>query len=219
MWLFRQQFTGKSPNKIISKLSKLMIMKKIFFAFLLMLAAVLASQAQEQGKFRVGLEAGYTMPSGGGVLFAVETKINVADNMNVGIRLESAAMAKNVNVGPASAEASLTASVSYSGTFDYYFNSGSSSFAPFLGAGAGYSSLGSIGFDITDVEEIEGGADLEVDGKFGGLLRAGFEAGKFRLAATYNLIGKTDLGEGREVKNSYLGISLGFYLGGGKWKK
>jgi len=195
-------------------------MKKIFFAFLLMLAVVQVSQAQEEGKFRVGLEGGYTMPSGGGgVLLAVEPKYNIADNMNIGIRFESAAMAKNVDVGPASAEASLTASVSYSGTFDYYFNSGSSSFAPFLGAGAGYSSLGSIGFDIDDVEDIEGDADVEVDGKFGGLIRAGFEAGKFRLAATYNLIGKTELAEGLEVKNSYLGISLGFYLGGGKWKK
>ncbi|MEQ5792065.1 outer membrane beta-barrel protein [Muricauda sp. NFXS6] len=195
-------------------------MKKIFFAFLLMLAVVQVSQAQEEGKFRVGLEAGYTMPSGGGgVLFAVEPKYNIADNMNIGIRFESAAMAKNVDVGPASAEASLTASVSYSGTFDYYFNSGSSSFAPFFGAGVGYSSLGSIGFDIDDVEDVEGDADVEVDGKFGGLIRAGFEAGKFRLAATYNLIGKTDLGEGAEIKNSYLGISLGFYLGGGKWKK
>lgn len=48
-----------------------------------MLAVVTASQAQEQGKFRVGLEAGYTMPSGGGgVLFAVEPKTNIADNMN-----------------------------------------------------------------------------------------------------------------------------------------
>ncbi|MBA4745729.1 MAG: outer membrane beta-barrel protein [Muricauda sp.] len=195
-------------------------MKKIFFALLLMLAVVQVSQAQEQGKFRVGLDLGYTMPDGGGgVLFAIEPKINIADNMNVGIRFESAAMAKNVEAGPVSAEASLTASMSYSGTFDYYFNSGSSSFAPFVGAGMGYSSLGSIGFDIDDIEEAEGDADLEVDGKFGGLLRAGFEAGKFRLAATYNLIGKTDLGEGAEVKNSYLGISLGFYLGGGKWKK
>ena len=195
-------------------------MKKIVVSFLLMLAVAQVSQAQEEGKFRVGLEAGYTMPSGGGgVLFAIEPKYNIADNMNIGIRFESAAMAKNVQVGPASAEASLTASMSYSGTFDYYFNSGTSSFAPFFGAGVGYSSLGSIGFDITDEEEIEGDAELEVDGKFGGLLRAGFEAGKFRLAATYNLIGKTELPEAVEVKNSYLGISVGFYLGGGKWKK
>lgn len=192
-----------------------MIMKKIFFAFLLMLAVVPVSQAQEQGKFRVGLEAGYTMPDGGGgVLLAIEPKINIADNMNVGIRFESAAMAKNVGT----TEADLTASASYLGTFDYYFNSGSSSFAPFIGAGAGYSSLGNLSSSVEE-EGVQVSSELEVDGKFGGLFRAGFEAGKFRLAATYNLIGKTDFGGGAEVKNSYLGISLGFYLGGGKWKK
>ncbi|MEC3964300.1 hypothetical protein [Flagellimonas halotolerans] len=79
--------------------------------------------------------------------------------------------------------------------------------------------MGNIGFDTDDIEEVEGDADVEVDGKFGGLLGAGFEAGKFRLTATHNIIGKTDLGEGSEVKNSYLDISLGFYLGDGKWKK
>ena len=191
-------------------------MKKIFFAFLLLLAVVQVSQAQEQNKFRVGFDLGYTMPSGGGgVLFAIEPKYNIADNMNVGIRFESAAMAKNVSSDGVSLEASLAASMSYAGTFDYYFNSGSSSFAPFLGAGVGYSSLANIGFDVEGFESDE----VELDGKFGGLIRAGFEAGKFRLAASYNLIGKSDLGEGVEVKNSYLGLSLGFYLGGGKWKK
>ena len=84
-----------------------------------------------------------------------------------------------------------------------------------MGAGVGYSSLANIGFDELGPDSEE----LELDGKFGGLIRAGFELGKLRLAASYNLIGKSDLGEGVEVKNSYLGISLGFYLGGGKWKK
>lgn len=192
-----------------------MIMKKIFCVFIIALSMVQLAQAQEKNKFRVGFDFGYTMPDGGGgILLAIEPKYNIADNMNVGIRFESAAMAKNVG----ETEASLTASGSYIGTFDYYFSSGSSSFAPFLGAGVGYSTLGNIGFDI-DSEEIEGDVELEVDGKFGGLIRAGFEAGKFRLAASYNLIGKSDLGEGTEVKNSYLGFSLGFYLGGGKWKK
>jgi outer membrane protein W len=207
---------GRDPIiKIITKLFKLLIMKKIFYALLLMLAVGQVAQAQEQGKFRVGLDLGYTMPDGGGgVLIAVEPKYNIADNMNIGIRFESAAMAKNVG----ETEADLTASGTYSGTFDYYFNSGSSSFAPFLGGGVGYSTLGNLSSSV-DTELVEGSVELEVDGKFGGLIRAGFEAGKFRLAATYNLIGKTDLGEGAEIKNSYLGISLGFYLGGGKWKK
>lgn len=191
-------------------------MKKIVFVFLLMLAVVQVSQAQEKNKFRVGLDAGYTIPDGGGgVLIAIEPKYNIADNMSIGLRYESAAMAKNVTSDGFSIEGSLAASGTVSGTFDYYFNSGSSSFAPFMGAGVGYSSLANIGFDELGPDSEE----FELDGKFGGLIRAGFELGKLRLAASYNLIGKSDLGEGAEVKNSYLGISLGFYLGGGKWKK
>ncbi len=190
-------------------------MKKIFFAFLLMLAVVQVSQAQEEGKFRVGLEGGYTMPSGGGgVLLAIEPKYNIADNMNIGIRFESAAMAKNVSQNGLSLEANIAASGTYSGTFDYYFHNGSSSFAPFFGAGAGYSTLANIAFDEAGPESDE----AELDGKFAGLLRTGFEAGKFRLTVSYSLVGKSEI-EGAEIKNSYLGVSLGFYLGGGKWKK
>ncbi|SNZ01198.1 hypothetical protein [Flagellimonas pacifica] len=198
-------------------------MKKIFLAIVVMASMTQFLSAQEQNKFRVGLDLGYAIPDGGGgILIALEPKYNIADNMNVGIRIESAAMAKKVGL----VEASLAGSTSYSGTFDYYFSSGSSSFAPFIGAGVGYSSLANVGFDI-DIDSgfgddspltIDEELELEVDGSFGGLVRAGFEAGKLRLAATYNLIGKSDLGEGAEIKNSYIGISLGFYVGGGKWK-
>ncbi len=64
-----------------------------------MLAVAQISQAQEEGKSLVGLEAGYTMPDGGGgVLIAIRPKYNIADNMNIGLRFESAAMAKNVSL-------------------------------------------------------------------------------------------------------------------------
>ena len=188
-------------------------MKKLFYAFIVMASLVQWTHAQEQNKFRVGLDFGYVMPDGGGgILLAIEPKYNVADNMNIGLRFESAAMAKNITTGGVDVEADLAASASYLGTFDYYFHNGSSSFAPFMGAGVDYSTLANLGF-----EEL-GPGEIEVDGKFGGLIRAGFELGKFRLAASYNLIGKSEI-EGAEIKNSYFGISLGFYLGGGKWKK
>ncbi|MDC6367661.1 MULTISPECIES: outer membrane beta-barrel protein [Flavobacteriaceae] len=191
-------------------------MKKVFLAIIIMASVVQFSNAQEQNKFRVGLDLGYAMPDGGGgVLIALEPKYNIAANMNIGLRIESAAMAKNISAAGLSVESKLAASQSFTGTFDYYFNSGTSSFAPFLGAGVGYSSLANIEVEFA---EIEGSAKAEVDGKFGGLIRAGFELGKLRLAATYNLIGKSEI-EDSEIKNSYLGISLGFYVGGGKWKK
>ena len=193
-------------------------MKRIFYVIITLIAMNQWCHAQEQNKFRVGFDFGYAIPDGGGgILAALEGKYNIADNMNVGLRIESAVMAKNVAAvnDVAEIEASLSANTSYFGTFDYYFNSGSSSFAPFVGAGIGYSALANLTFDnqITDDE-------FEVDGKFGGLLRAGFELGIFRMAANYNIIGKSEIGEGIdavEAKNSYFGISLGFFLGGGKW--
>ncbi|WP_375323402.1 hypothetical protein [Flagellimonas sp. GZD32] len=195
-------------------------MKKILVAMAIITGTFQMVQAQEEGKFRAGLDFGYTMPDGGGgISTAFEAKYNVADNMNVGIRFESAAMAKNVKAtnDVSEIEANLAASSSYLGTFDYYFHNGSSSFAPFAGAGIGYSMLANLDFDSQVTDE-----EFDVDGKFGGLIRAGFEWGKFRTAINYNLIGKSEIGEGIEaieVKNSYLGISLGFYVGGGKWKK
>ncbi|MEM9647294.1 MAG: hypothetical protein AAF969_02365 [Bacteroidota bacterium] len=194
-------------------------MKKLFYGVVLFVCVAQWSQAQEANKFRAGLDFGYTIPDGGGGLaVAFEPKFNVTNNMNVGLRIQSAAMAKNVSAvnDVAEIEANLSESISYFGTFDYYFNSGSSPFAPFVGTGIGYSSLANLDFDtqVTDDE-------FQLDGKFGGLIRAGFELGKLRLAATYNLIGKSEIGEGIEaveVKNSYIGISLGFFVGGGKWK-
>jgi len=54
------------------------------------------------------------------------------------------------------------------------------------------------------------------------MLRGGFEAGKFRFTAEYNIIGKTELEdlEGdviADIPNSYLGISVGMFFGGGRW--
>lgn len=198
-------------------------MKKIIFAIAIVATMAQFSNAQEKNKFRAGLDLGYAIPDGGGgILFAFEPKYNIADNMSVGLRIEAAALAKNVSNASAvdiddvaEVKSSLSTSTSYFGTFDYYFNSGSSSFAPFVGAGVGYSTLANLGFD--EFAEIE----YELDGKFGGLVRVGAEFGKFRLAATYNLIGKSEFVVDEDikldVKNSYIGISLGFYVGGGKW--
>jgi hypothetical protein len=51
------------------------------------------------------------------------------------------------------------------------------------------------------------------------LIRGGIELGKFRLALEYNLIPKSDLEIGESIDNSYFGASIGFFVGGGKWKK
>ncbi|MBP1676272.1 MAG: Protein of unknown function precursor [Bacteroidetes bacterium] len=188
-------------------------MKKVFLIVSVLLFAFTLS-AQEAGKIRGGLDVGFSLPKGGGgFCYDLNLAYNITDNMNAGIRYGSAIMAKTV--GEESAE--LSANACYLGTFNYYFNNGSSSFAPFVGAGMGYYALGKI--SMSDDDTSVGGA-----GKFGGLITAGFELSKLRFGVEYNLIPKTEVqailgGTTTKVSNSYLAITIGFYLGGGKWKK
>jgi hypothetical protein len=56
------------------------------------------------------------------------------------------------------------------------------------------------------------------------VLRGGFEAGHFRMALDYYLIPKSEVYDLSNnllgfTKNSYLNLSIGFYLWGGKWSK
>ena len=199
--------------------------QKLLLVILITVVGVYSSQAQEKGKFRVGLDLGYAAASGGGgILFDIEPKYNIADNMNVGLRIAGAATVREVN----NQQAKVATMSSYLGTYDYYFNNGSSTFAPFVGAGMGYYGLASLELDTDN----NGSGSFDVSGKFGGMIRGGVEVGKFRLGLEYNIIPKTksegfSLSKGGssievdsfEVKNSYFGISLGFYLGGGKWGK
>ena len=192
---------------------------------LLMFFCILGTYAQQQNKFRFDFGLGYTIPKGGGgILVNFEPKWNIQNNMAVGLRLGAAAMAKEIEVSDdgESAEASVSANSSYVGTFEYNFNKGNSSFAPFVGAGLGYYSIANVEFDSDDTIEGDGEVDVDGSGKIGGLLRTGFDWGKFRLAAEYNLIPKStvqDLNgdDAGEISNGYFGISLGFFVGGGKW--
>jgi len=195
-------------------------MKKIILSAIAVFALT-NIYSQEEGKFRVGLDLGYTVPSngGGGVLFSIEPKFNLKDNMNVGLRIGGAAMVRDIKSDGESTSAKISANGSYVGTYDYYFNNSGGSFVPYIGGGAGYYSIANVEFD-----DVESSSDVALDanGKMGGLIRGGFEWGKFRMGVEYNFVPKSDLQDmsGEKVgsiSNTYLGIHLGFYLGGGKW--
>lgn len=162
------------------------------------------STAQEKDKFRFGIDLGYVSANGGGgLLFDMEPKFNITDNSNIGIRIGVAASASDLE-----GTVDLDANANILGTYDYYFN-GNKSFVPFLGGGLGVFILG-------------GSDDINYDGfagsQIGGMIRGGVELSKFRFALEYNIIPKSDLAIGQSIKNSYFGASVGFYLGGGKWK-
>ena len=177
-------------------------MKKLL-ALAFVILGIISINGQEKGKFRVGLDLGYVFENDGGALFSIEPKYNITGNSNIGLRLGTAA-----SIGISDADSNL----SILGTYDYYFNRQNSSTSPFLGVGLGYFALGEIGGGGPM------GLAINLGEQFGALVRGGVELGKLRIALEYNILPKSDLEIGESSKNSYLGASIGFYVGGGKWK-
>ncbi len=196
-------------------------MKTILLSIAILLGISFNAQAQEEGKFRVGLDLGVAIPSGGiGFLGDLELKYNLEDNMNIGFRFGTAIIAKALKLenGNEFESADFSANTSYMATYDYYFGL-VGSFHPFVGGGLGLFTLASVAGK--DGEEFDKGK-LDTNSKFGGFLRGGFEASKFRMTVEYDFIGESTLQDafGNKVgtiKNNYLGVTVGFYVGGGKW--
>ena len=175
--------------------------KLLLIAFVIF--GIASISGQEKEKFRMGLDLGYVFAKeGGGGLFSLEPKYNLSDNSNIGLRFGAAASVSELGD-------EVDASINVLATYDFYFNSENSSTSPFLGAGLGWYILG-------DVNYLEYSSSL--GNQFGAMIRGGIEFGKFRLALEYNILPKSNLEYGQSIKNSYFGASIGFYVGGGKWK-
>ena len=205
----------KTVNFIFHKMKKIIVAVFVFFVFV-------NGYSQREGGFRVGLDFGFVPSQGGaGLLVSIEPKYNLKDNMNVGLRIGSAGMVRDVNDSGMSTSAKVSVNSSYVATYDYYFNKSGKTFVPYLGGGAGFYTVGNFQFD-----DISNSNNITFDstGKMGALIRGGFEWGKFRMGMEYNLVPKSDLhdinGNNRgTVSNTYIGIHVGFYVGGGKWGK
>ncbi|MBN3521915.1 outer membrane beta-barrel protein [Algoriphagus lutimaris] len=201
-------------------------MKKLFVIALLLTLCQYA-MAQHAGRFRMGMDLGAAIPKGSGLgaLVSLEPKINLKDNINVGIRFGIAALAKDVTYYDFTEdyEGEISANLSISGTFDYYFNQGGTQLAPYIGAGFGYYTLSSVQINNGDFDMPDNFGDLEADFKWAPMVRAGVELGKFRMGAEYNFVPKSNLQNASgniigEAVNQYFGFTLGFYVGGGRWR-
>jgi outer membrane protein X len=202
-------------------------MKKLFFAAAILCAAFSAT-AQKHGddegtfkKFKVDVSAGYALPIGGtgskgGVLFVVEPKYAIMDQLSIGLRLEGAVTVAGADfsTGTANSTASAKASSSYLLTGDYYVNN--SDLRPFVGAGVGLFKTAGVALSSTNPNYATGS-------KFGGMIRAGVEYKHARFGVEYNMVGKSDVAaypagsnNGYSIKNSYVGIKLGVCIGGGR---
>lgn len=196
---------------------------KTTITFALIVIVALGAQAQDYKKFRVGLGLGYARPAGdgakGGALLYLEPGYRINDQLLVQLRLETALVAR-VAVDGSSAEVKGLGSYTLNG--QYYLSTGS--FRPFVGLGFGLYSMASSAASITSGGG--GSVSATVDSKIGAYPRVGFDLGHFTLSLDYNLVPKSTetyivtgstatVGKG-DVPNSYLGLRLGFFLGGGK---
>lgn len=199
-------------------------MRKLILGLLILVFAVNLN-AQETGKIRVGFDAGLGFPNAGlGFMGDIDIRYNIMDNLNLGVKFGLAALAKDMELNGTSS--TVTASgISFSLlTGDYYFNKPNSSFAPFLGGGFGSYSIGNFRYTTTANTTVNTPTNILIERKLGGLLRTGFEAGHFRMALEYYIIPRSSfVDESNTITgttgNSYVNLSIGFYLGGGKWRK
>src|SRR5687767_12754395 len=116
-------------------------MKKVFLIGAFMAGAFFANAQSTTFKpFKVDVAFGYAIPGGegskGGVVFAIEPKYAINDNISLGLRMEAAVTARGyVDANGETGSAEVKASGSYLATGDYYFNT--NKFRPFAGLGLG----------------------------------------------------------------------------------
>lgn len=201
--------------------------KHVFIA--LMLLAVISVSAQEKGKVRLGFNGGLALPHYGvGPNVDVDARYNFTDNFNAGVKLGLGFMVKDIDrIDYQTYEMTTMLYSNFLVHGSYYFAKGFSHFAPFVGGGLG--SFNVLNMYATALEgtntEYELNSMPEFDKVFGGMLSAGFEIWKFRVAAEYYMVNpsnrydlNTESFNGMS-NNNFLNLSVGFYFGGGSWKK
>src|SRR5690606_20016614 len=97
-----------------------------------------AANAQEFKKFKVGVGAGYAVPSGsgakGGLLWTVEPSYRVSDALALGLRIEGAVLVRGFSEDLGDElDFDIAGITSYTVNAQYYLSN--NSFRPFVGAG------------------------------------------------------------------------------------
>jgi hypothetical protein len=199
-------------------------MKTYLIFFYCLLIAFSTVVAQDLKPFKVAVGLGYAAPgntgagAGGGALFFVEPGYRASDNVLVGLRLESAVIARGIKgVGDDDVSGDASSNVSYTINTQYYFND--NYVRPFVGAGLGLFSLAAVKFNTAAADNSINANEVQSETRFGFYPRIGIDAGHFNFTIDYNFVPKTDIPNIGEVKNNYLGIRAGISIGGGIGKK
>lgn len=192
---------------------------KTAYTLALVLLVTTLGYGQDYKQIRVGFGLGYASAGGygssGGVIVTLEPSYRLKDNLALGLRLESALITRGYSQNFTGASIDVAAIGSYTVNGQYYF--GSTDFRPFAGLGLGLYSMAEVKADVSSGGSTQTGQVAAAESKFGFYPRIGFDYHHFTMSADYNIIPPTtaQIGSG-EFKNSYFGIRIGFFVGGGK---
>ena len=180
--------------------------------------------AQDFKPFKVGIGLGYAAPGNtgagaeGGALIYLEPGYRASDNILIGLRLESAIIARGVEgVGDDDVKGNASSNFSYTLNMQYYFNE--NYVRPFVGVGLGLFSLAAVEFNTASTNPSIDADEVDAETRFGFYPRIGLDIGHFNFTIDYNIVPKTDVPGIGEVNNNYLGIRAGFSIGGGVGQK
>ncbi|MEX0272984.1 MAG: hypothetical protein AB3N16_01245 [Flavobacteriaceae bacterium] len=156
-----------------------------------------------------------------GLMFNVEPKIKSSKNAIIGLRFGIALNPQKFKIDDSSSffidGTHDNGVISFVPTYDYFLND--NFYRPYLGFGMGYYIFNNI--DVSERNGSSGTLEGSVNNQLGFLIRGGLELGFTRIGLEYNVIPKADIQilDGRmagTVDNSYLGLSIGFGIGGRK---
>ncbi|PRY27784.1 hypothetical protein CLV58_1312 [Spirosoma oryzae] len=198
---------------------------------ILSVTSITLTHAQEHKAFKVNLSLGYAQPTGpglsAGLLIGLEPKYALSPRLDLGLRLESALLVRGVTWDNNSGNSNTaTGTVSSIGsavlTVTYLFNPlGESNTRPFLGIGAGLFAMSSAGLIVIDQNQTKAELPVTSYNTPGGMLRGGIKVGHFVASVEYNAIpthvySLTNTSLEFTSKSSYVGVRLGFDIGGGR---
>ncbi|QJW89801.1 hypothetical protein HNV11_10635 [Spirosoma taeanense] len=193
---------------------------------LLLVLVAFSTQAQNFRPVKFNLSLGYAKPTGsgasGGILASLEPKYGVNDQLDLGLRIELAAMARAYILNGQNTEGEFKAASSYLATGTYLLSQ--TGFRPYVGVGVGLFTTAGTSLNSNSSTGNTGGS-IAVGNKFGGMVRAGFKTGHFNLGLEYNLvppskgvlIGSNGLSTNYESANTYFSLKLGVDIGGGPY--
>jgi hypothetical protein len=187
-------------------------MKTAIALILFSVAISSTAQAQTFKRFRLATGPGFAIGGKVGICVYLEPGYRITDQVLVGLRMESAPLARGFSeqVNTAS-DFDIAGFGSCTLSGQYYFNN--HTFRPFAGIGFGRYYLSRIGIVVAPRPHIVG----KDEAKLGVYPRVGFDVGHFSLQLEYNFIPATKLeGLSVEFKNSYIGIRIGGFFGGGR---